>query len=407
MKLASWLLPRIILAGSFSMPVAAQEARPLSPLNLPRPGYESHPIRLGPVTVQPDLTVTETYDSNVFATPQDVEHDFVTVVTPTAQVSATHGKLDLNGKVSVTATEFADHEKESSVTLATAADARYSIDRANQVGASVNYARLTESRADPEATRGNDESPARYDTYGAGVSYAYRRNRLGIAAGSSVQHVSYADGDEADRDRNDYRGSLRGSLAVTPRFNAFLETYVELRDFVDDVDRSGLDRDATTLGFYLGTTIAIADKWSGEIGVGLFRTDNEDSSLTDFTGVGARGALTWSVTPRTAVTAALERQDTPTVSPGASGLIETRASLRLEQEIRHDFVASAEVGLLRYDYQERNRQLTGVSGQVTAEYLLNRHVSALFSVGYTDRTGDIDDDEYERVAVSAGLRFKL
>jgi hypothetical protein len=97
----------------------------------------------------------------------------------------------------------------------------------------------------------------------------------------------------------------------------------------------------------------------------------------------------------------------PTVTPGASGLIESRVTLRLEQEIRHNLIASAEVGYLRDDYQERDRQLSAVSGQVTAEYLINRNVSAVFSAGYTERTADIAADEYDRFTTSVALRFKL
>ena len=387
--------------------VSAQETRPLSPLHLPRPGYEPHPVRLGPVSIQPELVVTQSYDDNVFASARDPEGDFITSASPTARLSAGRGKLDLSGTISATVTEFAENRNEGSTTFGGTADARYALDRASEVAASVGYARLTESRADPESTRDRDESPAKYSATNAAVSYSYKRNRLGISVGAAAAHVDYGSGEESDRDRYSYSGSVRGTLTVTPRFDAFVEAYAERRDFIDTVDRSGVDRDAAIAGFYLGTVIAIADKWSGEIGVGLFRTYNDDASLPDFTGVGTRGSLTWSVTPRTAVTAGFAREDMPTVTPGASGLIESRATLRLEQEIRHNLIASAEVGYQRDEYQERSRQLTAISGQVTAEYLINRNVSAVFSVGYTDRTADIAEDEYDRFTTSVALRFKL
>ena len=48
-----------------------------------------------------------------------------------------------------------------------------------------------------------------------------------------------------------------------------------------------------------------------------------------------------------------------------------------------------------------------MSGQVTAEYLINRNVSAVFSAGYAERTADIAEDEYDRFTTSIALRFKL
>src|SRR5690606_33396806 len=153
----------VILVAAAACDASGQELRSLSPLQLPRPGYESHPLQLGAVSIQPEVVVTETYDDNVFATARNKEGDFVTSVSPTVNLSAERGKLGLSGRLSATVTEFADHEKEGSTTFAGNADARYALDRASQIAASIGYARLTETRADPESTRGQDESPATYE----------------------------------------------------------------------------------------------------------------------------------------------------------------------------------------------------------------------------------------------------
>src|SRR3546814_19223227 len=80
--------------------------------------------------------------------------------------------------------------------------------------------------------------------------------------------------------------------------------------------RSGLDRDATTLGFLTGAGLDIGTKWRGEIGVGLFRTNSDDPTLRSFSGFAANGKITWSPDERTAVTAAVFRGDVATVRSG-------------------------------------------------------------------------------------------
>src|SRR3546814_6314246 len=111
------------------------------------------------------------------------------------------------------------------------------------------------------------------------------------------------------------------------------------------VDRGGLDRDATTLGFLTGAGLDIGTKWRGEIGVGLFRTNSDDPTLRSFSGFAANGKITWSPDERTAVTADVFRGDVATVQSGAGGRIDTRIGLRLDQEIRHNLLMSLRAGV--------------------------------------------------------------
>ncbi len=65
----------------------AQEPQPNVPVQeRPRPAFDPLGIRLGNFLVFPRLEVTETYNSNVFADPDDEEDDLITVVEPTVSV---------------------------------------------------------------------------------------------------------------------------------------------------------------------------------------------------------------------------------------------------------------------------------------------------------------------------------
>lgn len=388
-------------------PAAAQQQTPSTPWQLPRPGYESHPIKAGPLTLEPSLDVSEGYDSNIFAAHNDVEGDFVTHIVPSVDVKTNHEGLSLNSRLWTDQAVFADHSKQDNTTFGGEAESRYSLSRRSEVSMAFSGAHLTESRADPESTRGRNQSPAAYNTVSGTLGYAYTHNRVTLSATMLVDRYNYLDRGDQDRDRTEYRGTLRGSYILTPRFNPFLEAYAERRDVDTARDRDGLDRDSFTTGFYIGTNIDITDKWWGEVAVGMFHVDNDDPALKPFLGVGAHGSVTWSITPRSALTASVRREDVATIEIGASGRIETEFGLALEQEARHNLLTKVEVGVLQETYKDENRQMVTPTGSATVEYLVNRRMALTGTVGYANRMSDRALDRYERYYALLGVRMQF
>lgn len=394
-----WLVP--------SDPAAAQQQHPATPWQLPRPGYEPHLIKAGPLTVAPSLDISEGYDSNIFAAHNDVEGDFVTHIVPTLAAKTNHGNLSLNSRLWADQAVFLDHSKQNNTTFGGEAGGRYILSRRSELSVDVSGAHLAESRADPESTRGRDQGPAGYNMMSGALGYAYTHNRVTLSANMLVERYDYLDSGDQDRDRMEYRGTLRGSYVLTPRFNPFVEAYAERRDVDTARDRDGLDRDSTTTGFYVGTNIDITDKWWGEVAVGLFHVSNDDSALRPFLGVGARGSVTWSITPRSALTASVRREDVATIEIGASGRIETEFGLALEQEARHNLLTKIEVGVLQETYKEEDRQLVTPTGSASLEYLVNRRMSLTGTVGYSNRLSDRTLDRYERYYAMVGVRVQF
>src|SRR3546814_4747061 len=190
------------------------------------------------------------------------------------------------------------------------------------------FDRDVESRADPEATRNPDLPPRKIDMLSGELGYSYKLNRIGIGAQGGVQRQNYLAPDESDRDLTTWRGSVRVSAQLAAGRDVFLLGFVNRRDHRLSVDRSGLDRDATTLGFLPGAGLDIGTKWRGVIGVGLFRTNSDDPTLRSFSGFAANGKITWSPDERPAVTADVFRGNVATVPSGArtSGVEGNRVS---------------------------------------------------------------------------------
>src|SRR3546814_16607323 len=89
-------------------------------------------------------------------------------------------------------------------------------------------------------------------------------NRIGIGAQGGVQRQNYLAPDESDRDLTTWRGSVRVSAQLAAGRDVFLLGFVNRRDHRLSVDRSGLDRDATTLGFLTGAGLRSEERRVGK-----------------------------------------------------------------------------------------------------------------------------------------------
>lgn len=381
--------------------------RTTSVLDLPRRGYEPRNLRWGSNVIAPELRVEGLFDSNVFATSANEDGDFIINLAPRIDMKSDFGKVRLASDVYVTHREYLQHGRESRTSFGGGTSGKYAISQAHTLNGGVRYDRSVESRADPEANRNPNISPRKIDGFSGNFGYKYLRNRIGIAVQGGVERMNYLSVAEADRDMDTYRGSLRLLTQLSAGKQVYAEAYVNRRNYDLKFDRSGVDRDATTYGFLTGISLDLSSKWRGEMGVGLFRSNPDDPSLKSFSGFGANGRITWSPDERTAVTASVFRGDVATVRGGANGRIDTRIGLRLDQEVRHNFLLSAGVGVRRTSYRGGgNIKQTTSYGEVEAEYLLNRSFSAFANASYSRRTADIVNDRFKRAAVGVGLRLR-
>jgi hypothetical protein len=388
-------------------PAHAQEPRRgASPLNLPRPGYEPRLIHVGASTIALETQLGARYDSNVYAAHINERDDIILTAVPQARIDSDFDKIQLQTDFYAAIREHTQETRESSVAFGAGTSLDYSINRANALSADIRFDRQIESRADPEARAGVIDPPRKINSGEAQLEYRWRRNRLGLEATGAIQRSNYLAASEADRDMTGYRGSLRAAFRVGGSMDMFVEGYATRRDF-DRADFTGVDRDSTTIGALAGVRQELSGRWRGSVGVGLFRFDPKDPSLSGFSGFAANGNITWTPQPRTAVTAQDFRGDVATVRSGASGRTDTRISLSINQEVRHNLLLSAGVAYRDTSYRglsTRNQKL--MTGEVEAEYLVNRFASVYASASHARRTSRFDPDEFDRTTVGVGVRLR-
>lgn len=397
----------LVLSCSSVVPVHAQDdQRDQSIARLPRPGYEPHTIRLGSAMLQPSLEAGATYNNNIFATRTDRVSDTIFNVTPRLTLQRQSPSLNLDAEVSGDFIRYASNSRENVNNFGGKLDVVKPLTRTQSIAADVSFQRTFERRSDPEADVDRALAPALINLLTGGLRYRYQGGRVGLIAAVQASELDYLPAADADRDLRTYRASLRALTRISDGMSLFVEHFINRRDARLPFDRTGVDRDTTTIGGLGGVSFDLADKLQGELGFGAFRANPDDKRLKNFTGLAASGRLIWRPRVRTAVTLEMFRGDVMTIRSGAIGRIDSRVSLAIDQEARHNLILRGSVGLQEIHYRgtiDRDQRFTTV--QTEARYLLNRHMSLVVGGSYTHRGADLRDERFARWQGTAGIRY--
>lgn len=400
------LLGTALLAGGQGHALAQTNPEDRAIRDLPRPGYEPRQIRMGHFTLSPELLAGAEYISNVFATSSNPDADMLFTLSPSMGIRRDDGRFTLNASMFGTLREYVDNPREGVNTFGATGRASYAIGKAHLVTAGLGAERSFERRTDPESPNDLGLPPAKIDILRSELGYQYRPGRFGFGLRGAIDRYNYLPAADADRDLTSVQGSARVTARISHRFDAFTEVYINRRDARTHVDRNGVDRDMTTKGVLVGLASDLSERLKGEIGVGLFRANPDDPTLKSFTGFAASGNLTWRPRIRTAITASLFRGNVATTRSGASGRIDSTASLRLDQEARHNLILSAAIGIRDTRYRGGlNRRQTLASAQLEATYLVNRRIALIATTTFAKRTADQPLDRFE--AFRFGLATRI
>lgn len=387
----------------------AQEARPpFSVKALPRPGYEPITHHLGQATVEIEGDAQLTYDNNVYALSANEVDDFILSARPQVTVGLGDARAGMNGDAYVDVRKYLKNDVESVTTFGAGLGGRVSVGQRANARLNVRFDRAVESRSDPEARTPIFVPPARSNVFSGDLAFDTGGSRISLLASVGADRVDFRAPADDDRDQTSLRGSLRLSWQLQSSLALFSQVFATKRDFDTNVDISGVNRDAKTYGVQIGVSRELTGRLRGRLGVGAFRYEPDDARLRCFTGVGFNGSLYWSPRPRTVVTADLFRGDVATVRSGASGRTDTRLSVRLDQEVRHNLLLSAGAAWTRNQYRDSptGRRDT-YSANVELERLLNRRFSLFGAASVAKRSAVLPLDEFSKYKISFGIRARI
>jgi hypothetical protein len=404
---------RILLAGlllACSREALAQSVGQTAPaVYREDPAYSLQPNQVGPFAVSTTLDAALTYDSNIYALPENEVDDVVFEADPTIVGTLASGgnafRLDLLGQLRVR--RYFDNAMENAEGATLRAASAWQLSDFDHLGFAAQWNRAIEDRGDPEARTSTDLGPRLYDIYSVEGGYSRRGARYLLAADLELRETDARSPLDAERDFTSYAGSLTGGVRVGTMVFATVSGFASKRDFRISRTPADVRRDTTTYGARAGLSFDPGGLIEGDISVGVFSLDPADPDLDERTGFSATGLISYRPQRRTALTLEVFSGDVATFRQGATARTDRRVLVGVQQEIRHNLYAGGRVGWRRTDYLGTEFEEDTLVGDFELEFLVSRHASVATSVSYGTRDSDIIGEDFDRFRAGAEVRLRF
>ena len=345
----------------------------------PRPDYDAVGIRAGSFLFLPELSISETYNDNIFARQANTDHDLITKVLPKVSLESDWNNHALNLTAGADIGRNLRSSKEKYEDYNFAADGRVDIRRDTSVSASVNYEQLHEDRGSPDDVGGI--TPTEYTKLSSDVGFRNKWNRVALEVGLGTEMYDYDDvartggiTNNDDRDRDHYTLSTRLGYEIVPEYEGFVKASYNTIDYDAGTDDNGLNRDSDGYEVAVGTRLDLSGVLSGDVFAGYRSQDYDDAALETISGPVVGASLTWNVTALTTIKGSVSRTILETTQAGSSGFFNTRVGASVDHELRRNLLVGADVAGTNQKYRGNGRDDNQYDLGAYAKYLLNRHL---------------------------------
>ena len=363
------------------------------------------------------MSLSGTYNDNVFATKNDTDSDFGAILSPQVNVNSNWSRHALNFAAGATGVAWADHDQNNYLDAFASTTGRLDIQRSDIVSGTLKFSRLHDGRDNPDSNQGNANTDnegnlVRYYQGLADTQYRHNFNRIYTVVGGGVERLKYIDNgqnsDESRRDRTEYGARTRVGYQISPRLGTFVQGNYSYRDY--DTNDEGQDRTSWGYRASVGTTVDITGLIFGEMSIGYSERNYDSSQFKDSSGVGADGSLTWNVTPLTSIilNASSGILETTVEVDGepASGNLQNTVGIDVTHELLRNVLLNANAGYIRADYEGVSRTDNIFNAGLGASYLVNRNLSLNATYEFTTRNSDAGGDEYTANVALVGFTVK-
>lgn len=379
-----------------------------------RPGYDAVGVRAGAFTVFPEVSVTGTFNDNIYATNANTESDFITTLGARVSAASTWSRHALNLRGGVAQHLYADNDDEDRFDWDIGGDGRIDITRDTNIFAGLSYAELTEDRGAPNAI-GLAAEPTEYSLFQANIGLDHRFNRVTSRLGATYADYDYdavplVGGGVLNldsRDREETTQFLRLGYDVSPDTNVYVQGTLNQREYDQKPPVVALNRDSDGYAVVAGSDFRLTNLAQGGVFVGYQSQEYDDPTLPEIDGLAFGANVDWFVTPLTTVRFEAASTIEETISAGASGYTDNSVGIRVDHELMRNVIFGGKVNFANQDYEGIARDDDVLRAGLGVDYLLNRNFSLRLGYDYTDRDSSVAGLSYSRNEVGLTLKAGL
>ena len=332
-------IPGLLLYGEprirdidYSQPTAGDGLLPLLPLEtagkettlsredeagLVSTAERLHGSLVSTYVVKPAVTVSQSYDDNIFRDDGDAIttfDDFITVVRPQLQGRSNFTQHQLNFDAGATIALYDEFSSENYVDYNLRPSVLLDIDDVTQLGAAFTYGRGHRTRGEAFPFQEGPE-PTLFTFLNGDVDWNYRPDAFSAQFRYRYSYRNFRDIAGIDNDLDDLttrNAFLRLGYELSPGTTAWVEPAWLETDYRLDTAPDGTNRDATAAQALAGFTYNASAVTYLEVGIGYIFGDVADDRVADYSGLAGEARLVWNVTDLVTLEASTGRHVFPT-----------------------------------------------------------------------------------------------
>ncbi|MBK0398480.1 outer membrane beta-barrel protein [Limibaculum sp. M0105] len=347
------------------------------------------------------VTVGEMYNDNIFATENDKQGDFITVIQPFVTINGGNEtarvRLSASGDIGLHARETGENYEDFLV----GGEGRVNLGAETFIFGGADYAWEHEPRTSPDDENGTRPTP--YTEGSAFVGVSHDEGRVGIRVGANMRRLDFGNVPSAsppgfidNNDRDRLMGEFGGRVAydIGNDRALFVQGLYDMRHYKQAVDDQGYERDSDGIQAAVGVSGDLGPV-RGEVLVGVLSQNYEDPAFSATTVPDFGGKVTWRPGPRTTVTGLVDRTIEETTLAGSSGYVSTAAGLDVSHRVAPDLSVVGYAFLTKNDYRESSRTdyVTEIGGGL--RYYLTPNVFLGGDYSFAQRSSDVAGQDYD------------
>jgi hypothetical protein len=369
-------------------------------------------IEEGSYLVLPRLDLTEEYNSNIYATTQDVKPDFVHVINPAIDAYSRLTESALNFHGNVTEGVYTTHASEDYTEYQFGTDGYADIRSNSRFFFATYVGRSHIDRGSPDDARGLQ--PTFLDTRRAEARLEQSFGRFKAEIGFSAENYEYENVPIVGgfinldhQDRTSYNWSVKVGYELVPNeYSVFVRGGYLITDYrLLTIDNKNLD--SNTYSLVLGTEARLVRLLTGEAYVGFLHQQYGTSAFKSYSGPTFGVTLTWAPTLLTVVRLSADRTIEDTDFNSQSGYFQNAIAVAVDHELRHSVMLHA-----GFFYADRSYRGIFSNEQVYQEtlgarYEVNRYLYIGPVISYTQRHSNILENNYSQFLGAIRLTGQL
>ena len=392
---------------------AQTDSRTTTVMDRPREELDAQGIRQGSFLIFPSIEAKIETDDNIFATTNNTISDNILTVSPGVRADSNWNSHFLSVKASTDVVSYHHYNAEDYSDYSLGANGRVDIQRDMNVTGGVTREKRHEDRSSPDDADGKE--PTAYTINGLDAGFFNKWNRVSLNADFGMRQSDYRDVETSagavtnndDRDRNEFKYSVRGGYEIQPEYEAFAQLIYTNVDYRESLDDAGVNRDSKGYEVRGGARLDFTGLVFGDVFLGYLKRDYDDATLRTVDGIAAGIDMTWNITPLTTLKGGLTREVSESTQTGTSGLFSTTVNASVDHELLRNLIVSGKLGATKDEYEGITREDDTIRAGLAGKYMMNRNLYFTLQYDYVSKDSNVVDADYTKNTVFLRIRAQM